>query len=110
MDDVKPAASVVEPAAVPDLLPRQSERWQTLVDMLYLTQLFYFYVFSAVYPFFGLIYGILLLAGGISAKARKVGRICLILGIINLALFLIVGIGVLVLSLTGLLAGLGKGE
>ena len=94
--------------SVPDVivLPRQVERWHALIDILYLTQVVWLYVFSALYPFIGLFYGIVLLSGSISAKSKRIGRICLILGIINLALSSLVAIGVLVLSFTGLLAGL----
>ena len=88
--------------------PRLAERWQALVDILYLSQVTWLYVFSLLYPVMGLFYGILFLTGGISTRAKKVGRICLILGIINTVL-VIVGLAlVLVLGLTGALAGLGK--
>ena len=100
----------VEQSPVPGLLPRQVERWQSLVDILYLSQLFAFYVLSATYPFMGLLYGILLLAGGISPKTKKIGRVCLILGIINLGLVLIAGIALLVLGLTGVLAGIAAND
>ena len=96
-----------ENTRMPELLPRQVERWQTLVDVLYLNQVVFLYIFSAIYPFMGLFYGILLLVGSVSPSAKRVGRICLILGIVNTALF-IIGLGVFfVLGLTGLLAGLG---
>jgi fumarate reductase subunit D len=88
--------------------PRLAERWQALVDILYLSQVTWLYVFSLIYPVVGLFFGILLLAGGISAPAKKVGRICLILGIINTVLVIIGLILTLVLGLTGALAGLGK--
>ncbi|MEO0082531.1 MAG: hypothetical protein ABIL25_09645 [candidate division WOR-3 bacterium] len=91
-----------------DLLPRQKERWQALVDVLYLMQLFAVYLMSALYPFFGLFYGILFMTGGIAPKTKRIGKVCLILGIINLGICLLVGIGILVLGLTGLLAGLAK--
>jgi len=108
VDEKNPAVASTEPLIVPGLLPRQVERWQALVDILYLSQLFAFYVFSALYPFMGLFYGILLLAGGVAPKTKKVGRICLILGIINLGLCLVAGIAFLVLALTGVLAGLAN--
>ncbi len=89
-----------------ETLPKQAERRHALIDILYLTQVVWLYVFSAVYPLLGLFYGILLLAGSISPKAKKVGKICLILGIINLALCVLAIVGLVVLSFTGLLAGL----
>ena len=88
------------------VLPKQVERWQALIDILYLTQVIWLYVFSAIYPFMGLFYGIVLLSGGISAKSKSIGKVCLILGIINLALYSLVVAVMLVLSFTGLLAGL----
>ncbi len=94
--------------SVPDalVLPKQAERWHALIDILYLTQVIWLYVFSALYPFIGLFYGIVLMSGSISAKSKRIGRVCLILGIINLVLSSLAVAGVLVLSLTGLLAGL----
>lgn len=92
----------------PEPTAGQIERWHALVDILYLVQLFALYLVSLLYPFFGLIYGILLLAGGISPKTKKIGRVCLILGIVNLALCILVGVGFAILSITGILAGLGR--
>jgi hypothetical protein len=106
MNETNPVGASPDQTVVPGLLPRQVERWQALVDILYLSQLFAFYVFSALYPFMGLFYGILLLAGGVSPKTKKVGKTCLILGIINLGLCLVIGVGFLVLTLTGVLAGI----
>lgn len=88
------------------MVPRQHERWQALVDILYLTQLTWLYVFAAIYPFFGLFYGILLISGSISPRAKRVGRVCLILGIINLALAIVAVIAFVALGLSGLWAGL----
>ncbi len=108
MNETNQAGIPSEQPAIPDILPRQAERWQALVDILYLSQLFTLYVFSATYPFMGLIYGILLLAGGVAPKTKKIGRLCLILGIINLGLCLVAGIAFLVLALTGVLAGIAN--
>jgi len=88
------------------VLPRQTERWHALIDILYLSQVVWLYVFSALYPFLGLFYGIVLISGSISTKSKRIGRVCLILGIINLALSSLVVLGMLVLGLTGMLAGL----
>jgi hypothetical protein len=97
---------MTEPAAIPGPTPRQTERWYALVDILYLMQVVWLYVFAAVYPFFGLFYGILLLAGSISAKSKRIGKICLIIGIINLAVCILALTAFLVLGFTGLLAGI----
>jgi len=83
---------------------RLAERWQSLIDVLYLSQVTWLYLFSAVYPVVGLFYGILLLAGSASPGAKRIGRVCLILGIINTVLVMLVLITVLTLGL----AGVGK--
>jgi hypothetical protein len=88
--------------------PRLTERWQSLVDIMYLSQVTWLYLFSAIYPIMGLFYGILFLAGSISPKARRIGKVCLILGIINMALVILALILVLTLGLAGALAGIGK--
>ncbi len=94
------------PQEVLPVEPRLTERWLALVDILYLSQVVWLYVFSLLYPVMGIFYGILFLAGGVSAQAKKVGRICLILGIINAVLVIIAVVMMLVLGLTGALAGL----
>ena len=88
--------------------PRLTERLSALVDILYLSQVTWLYVFSLLYPAMGLFYGILFLTGSISEKSKKVGRICLILGIMNTALVLIAVVTLGVLGATGVLAGLGQ--
>jgi hypothetical protein len=99
MDETAPSPTTL-------LLPRQAERWQSLVDILYLSQVTMIYIFSAAYPFVGIFYGVLFLAGGLSPKTKRVGRICLILGIINTGLAIISLAAILVLGLAGALAGL----
>jgi hypothetical protein len=88
--------------------PRLTERWQSLVDIMYLSQVTWLYLFSAIYPIMGLFYGILFLSGSISPKAKRIGKVCLILGIINTALTIIALFLVLTLGLAGALAGIGK--
>jgi hypothetical protein len=61
-----------------------------------------------MYPVMGLFYGILFLTGSISPKARKIGKVCLTLGIINTALVILGLILALTLGLAGALAGIGK--
>lgn len=74
---------------IPELTPHQSNRIHTLIDMLYLMNTTWLYIMSFIYPFFGIIMGVVLSQGSISASGKKIGRICLILGIINLVLALI---------------------
>jgi uncharacterized membrane protein len=88
--------------------PRLTERWHAVVDFLYLSQVTYFYIFSALYPGVGLFYGILLLAGGVTPKTKRIGRICLILGIVNTVVVILALGVVLALGLAGALAGLGN--
>ena len=88
--------------------PRRTERWQSLVDIMYLSQVTWLYLFSAIYPVMGLFFGILFLTGSISPTGKRVGRVCLILGIINTAIVILALILVLTLGLAGALAGMGK--
>jgi hypothetical protein len=67
----------------------QAHRIQALIDMNYLINNTWLYVFSLIYPLFGIIFGLILYQGSISSCGKKIGRTCLILGVINLALALI---------------------
>ena len=64
----------------------QTSRTQALIDILYLTNVTWLYVFSLIYPLFGIIFGVIILTGSISDKGKRIGRICLILGIINIVI------------------------
>lgn len=90
-----------------DIEPRLTERWQSLVDILYLSQVAYLYIFAATYPFMGIGYGVLLLVGGITPKTKRIGKICLILGIINTALFIVGMVLLLMFGIIGALAAAG---
>jgi len=91
-----------------DTDPRLTERWQSLVDILYLSQVTFLYLFSAIYPVVGLFFGVLFLSGSISAKGKRIGKVCLILGIVNAALMILFLVLTLALGLAGALSGLGK--
>ncbi len=67
----------------------QKNRTQTLVDILYLMNVTWLYVSSLIYPLFGIIFGVIFLTGSVSDNAKRIGRICLILGIINIVLALL---------------------
>jgi hypothetical protein len=86
------------PTTLNDALQPQTNRLQSLIDILYLTNVIWLYVFSLIYPLFGIIFGIILSAGGISKPTKKVGRICIILGVVNIILFILV---LIVLILAG---------
>ncbi len=98
------------PSEATQLLPRSLDRWHVLIDVLYLTQVTWLYVFSLLYPLVGLFYGILLLAGSVSDRSKRIGRVCLILGIVNTVLIVVALVGVLVLGLTGALTGILTGD
>jgi len=100
MDETVPRAAETD--------SRLTERWQSLVDIMYLSQVTWLYLFSAIYPIMGLFYGVLFLSGSISPKAKRIGRVCLILGIINAALVILGLALMLTLGLAGALAGIGK--
>jgi hypothetical protein len=72
-----------------EAMQQQAGRMQSLIDMLYLVNVTWLYVFSLIYPLFGIIFGVILLQGSISQQGKKLGRTCLILGIVNIALVVI---------------------
>ena len=100
MDETPPNPALID--------PRLDERWKSLVDILYLGSVTWLYVFSAIYPVVGLFFGILLLSGSISPGGRKVGRVCLILGIINAVLVIFFFALILALGVAGTLSVMGK--
>ncbi len=102
--------TTAEPTETQQLQPRQLDRWHALIDILYLTQVTWLYVFSLLYPLVGLFYGILLLTGSVSDQSKRVGRTCLILGITNTVLVVVVLGGILVLGLAGTLGGFLSGD
>lgn len=78
------------PAWLNETMQQQAGRIQSLIDILYLTNVVWLYVFSLIYPLFGIIFGIILSNGSLSQSSKKIGRICLILGIINIILSILV--------------------
>lgn len=64
----------------------QNIRASALIDILYLTNVTWLYVFSLIYPLFGIIFGVIISTGSLSDKGKHIGKICLILGVINIAL------------------------
>lgn len=88
--------------------PRLNERWKSLVDILYLGSVTWLYVFSTIYPVVGLFFGVLLLSGSVSPGGKKVGKVCLILGIINTILVILFLTLVLALGVAGAMSVMGK--
>lgn len=84
----------------------EEERFRAAVDLLYLSMLVALYATSLLYPLFGIIFGAVFVTSGIYPKTKKVGYICLILGIINLVLTIILFIGFFLVG--GLLGGLAE--
>lgn len=80
------------------ILNGQEKRAQALVDILYLFGVTWLYVACLIYPLYGIIFGVIITASSISDKAKRIGKICLILGIINIVLSIIVLIILLVFS------------
>jgi succinate dehydrogenase/fumarate reductase cytochrome b subunit len=77
------------PAA--DLPPERTQetRKQALVDLVYLLLLVGLYAVSLLHPLAGIILGIVLTSSGETERIRKTGRVCLILGVVNLVLVLL---------------------
>jgi hypothetical protein len=80
------------------MMQNQAGRMQALIDILYLTNTTWLYVFSIIYPLFGIIFGIILSQGSLSEQGKKIGKTCLILGIVNLALVVILVVLIIVLG------------
>ncbi|MCX7785934.1 MAG: hypothetical protein N2201_06935 [candidate division WOR-3 bacterium] len=72
-----------------NLLQSQLTRIQSLIDIIYLVNVTWLYVFSLIYPLFGIIFGVIISQGSISQYGQKIGRTCLILGVVNLVLLII---------------------
>lgn len=91
-----------------DLGSSVNERWLATADILYVTQVTWLYVFSALYPFMGIFYGVLLMVASVTPKAKRIGKVCLILGIINTVLFVLAVAAIFALGLVGALSSLGE--
>ncbi len=76
------------------------ERLNAFIDILYLYAVTGFYLLSLIYPFFGIIFGLVFQNAGKTNQAKRIGKVCLILGIINIAICLIFLIVMLVTGIT----------
>ncbi|MEO0108822.1 MAG: hypothetical protein ABIK62_06610 [candidate division WOR-3 bacterium] len=85
-------------------LSSSAGRKETLIDLLYLLVLFGLYTSALIYPLVGIILGIVLVTWSGTEATRRVGRTCLVLGVINAILVLLVL--VLVVALGSLAAHL----
>ena len=82
------------------------ERKAALFDLSFVAISLGLYATAVLQPFFGLIAGAVLLAGGLHDKTKQVGKICLILSgtMLALLLALLVLFGLGVLGLGGLVS------
>jgi|GEM_PF-1808974 len=79
-------------------------RKRSLVDLMYLLVSVWLYVISLAYPVIGIVFGVVFMTWASTDDVRRMGRVCLILGIVNTALILLV-VG-LMLALGGLASSL----
>jgi hypothetical protein len=67
-------------------------------DIAYLLLVIALYASCLLSPLFGIVLGIAFLSGGATDETRRVGRICLILGIINIVLVVITMAGMIAMG------------
>ena len=89
------------PAATADSHER---RKRSLVDLMYLLVTAWLYAVSLIFPLVGFVFGFVFLTWATTDDVRRMGRVCLILGIVNIALVLL-AVG-LMLALGGLASSL----
>ncbi|MBD3285990.1 hypothetical protein GF359_05815 [candidate division WOR-3 bacterium] len=77
---------------------RKRARFDAFVDIYYLLGLACIYVTSLAFPIIGIVMAIILKTGALSERTKKVGSICLILGLIGIGIWLLVGIGVFIVA------------
>ena len=73
--------------------PRPEElenRFRGMIDIVYLSYTVWFYVASLLYPLFGIIMGVILVYGSVHPQAKKIGKICFILGVISIIVWIII--------------------
>lgn len=63
------------------------KRGRIVVDLLCVGIVTLFFIYSLAIPLFGIIMGAVLLNIGASPQSKRVGRACLILGIISIAFY-----------------------
>ncbi len=72
-------------------------RGRVVVDLFWVGLVAFFCIYSLTIPFFGIIVGAVLMNIGVSPASKKVGRACLILGIVSVVLvFLFLALSVFV--------------
>jgi len=96
----------MDPTTLPNPSPApevdyHERRKRSLVDALYLLVSVWLYVVSLLYPLVGIVLGVVFMNWASTDDVRRMGRICLVLGIINVALVLLtVGLMVMLGGIT----------
>jgi hypothetical protein len=82
--------STISPNPVPaSAMDSHDKRKRSLVDLLYLLVAVWIYLFSLLYPLAGIILGVVFMTWASTDDVKRMGKVCLILGIINIALLLL---------------------
>lgn len=82
-------------------------RFEATIDILYLLNLTFLYIYSVVSPLIGLIFAIILKTGAISERAKKVGNTCLIISLICLGVWVVLFVIIIVIAaVVGSMGGL----
>lgn len=77
------------PESVGSLNDTAAQRKAALFEILYLLVSLGIYVLSLFQPFAGLVLGVVFLSWGTTNRVRRMGKTCMILGIVNLAVILL---------------------
>jgi hypothetical protein len=73
-------------------------RFEATIDILYLINLTFLYVYSLLSPVVGIILAIILKSGSLSERGKKIGNTCLILALIGLGLAVLIIIIVIIIA------------
>lgn len=73
-------------------------RFEATIDILYLVNLTFLYIYSVVSPLIGLIFAIILKTGALSERAKKVGNTCLIISLICLGVWVVLFVVIIVIA------------
>ncbi len=73
-------------------------RFDATIDILYLLNLTFLYIYSVVSPLIGLIFAIILKTGALSERAKKIGNTCLIISLICLGVWVVLFVIIIVIA------------
>jgi len=73
-------------------------RGGAVVDLLYVGLVALFCIYSLSVPFLGIIVGLVLMNIGVSPSSKRVGKACLILGIVSIVFYLLLGVSLVLLG------------